>query len=214
MTMRRQVTREEAPDVPAAMVKATPRAGRKRKVWSLVETRQQEHDVDSLLAQGLSTNQIVIHMRKAHGVGEQRTSILLNRTRQRWAQEDEVARASNKSAAIRRITRRVNDLDTRLQLDAKSDPKAKMKPGDVTLMHAALHKWEALRADLEGTRAPVKVEMDVQVSAAILTVIAQMTPEEVQEELAAQEELESKARAYDALTTHGETVHDGGKAAE
>ena len=80
--------------------------------------------------------------------------------------------------------------------------------------HAAVAKYESLIADFQGTREAIKIDVDVRASQACLTVIAGLSPEEVQGYLAkykenvrlANEMREMQAKALPAKTAPGHTV--------
>lgn len=174
-----------------------------RRTFTPDEVRAQESAVEQLLVQGVTNRQVALTMRKQFDVGEARTRTLINRTHQRWEAESELGRASRKEATVRRISRRIVSLDQRLQGQRGEHGEVVVapvtKPGEIAAIHGALHKWESLLAEVEGTLAPVKVEVSVQVSQAILQIIATMTPEEVSQAMSALDEQERKAKLFDAV---------------
>lgn len=162
-----------------------------RIIWGLEETQRQIYTLEGLLVQGASPSQCIRIMREKHpGVGSARTQKLTDRIHQQWAREDEEARASNRASAERRIKRMQG-----IAAGRRDEQGEWIEPPD----HAAFARYESLLHDLQGIREPVKINLDIQVSAAVMHLIASMSASDVQEALAEIQELERKATAYTAL---------------
>ena len=166
-----------------------------RRIWTRAEAEAQERDVETLLAGATTDAQVISALRQRHQVGAVRTKSLMARVRARWAREDEERSSSNRSEAIRRAKRMLRQVLERLN---PPDPKHAPSTGDLVRLHSTAHKWETHLADLQGTKAPLRLELDLQVSQAILQVIATMDADEVAEELAQQRALEQQAAAFRA----------------
>ena len=173
--------------------------------WGLAATRQQLRVVEQLMMVGMAAPAIVRamqqqeqqqHERFACGVG--RTALLMRRVREQWGQEDEGARPVAKAAAVRRILRYIQA--------AQGERRPANEGGGyrVNPNWSAVARFEALLADIQGTRAPIEVNVDVRVGQAAMVVLANMTSEQLAERLAAARErrmLAERARAIDTVGT-------------
>ena len=90
----------------------------------------------------------------------------------------------NKAAAARRLLRYIRQA----QGDGTRKPD-----------FATLAKFEGLLADLQGTRAPLEIAVDVRVGEAVKAVIAGMTAEQLNERLAAARERRALAESAQKL---------------
>lgn len=152
---------------------ATARAGVKR--WSPGEAREHLIFVESLLAQPqLTERQRQVACFKKFGFGLGRLRDLSVRVRSSWEKEDAHLRMQRKAEQTRRIYRHLAGA----QGQRNDDGTWKVKPN-----WSAVAKFEDLLADLHGTREPLKIDIDVRASEAVMLVIAQMTPAQVQARL-------------------------------
>ena len=158
-----------------------------KKRYSIVEVREQLRAVEGLLIQGATHGQIVRAMKKfAVPCGEKRATNLIERIKTQWAQEDDAVRAVKKAAAERRLIQHIEN--------AKGDVA-----DDGTYKNAnfqAIGRFEQLLADLQGTREPVKVQLDLQVSVAVAQLVATYTPEQVTRAITEMAQLERDAELW------------------
>ena len=174
-----------------------PKRGQK---YTLAEVELQMSVVEQLVLATQSRPAITKAMRERFGVGSLRVLRLVARVQERWKQEDQEARPAYRAAAMRRIERYI----AQARGERAPDGTWRTKPD-----YPALARFESLLADIQGTRAPVQVDVsvDVRVSASLQAVIASLTPEQCAERLAAARErraLAERQRASDrALGTGG-----------
>jgi hypothetical protein len=170
----------------------------KRVRYTLEETRQHTLDIEQLLPHS-QVSAIVRAMRAKYGVSRMRVERIAREIKDRWVREDEASGAlqENRAAAIRRI-------DGYLALArGRRDPQNPAawveKPN-----HGALARYETLKANLQGTFAPLKVDVEYRVSASIQHVVANLTAEQVAGYLAKQREMRELAERAKLLLPPGE----------
>lgn len=151
-----------------------------RKAWTVAEAREQMKLVEQMHLQGWSIAQMLeaVHEHAerhptltAFPFGKARLITLKNRVEQNWKTEDDQRRPTWKSAAIRRIERRIRLLDAKLQSLPNADAGTKI--------HGALQGWEQRLARIQGTEEAMKIDVDVRVSQSIAGVIMNLTPDQV-----------------------------------
>lgn len=164
-----------------------------RRVWTLEETRKQELAVEQLLLAGYNPPSIPSTLRKqedpALHIGKARTRTIVNRVRAQWAKHDAEVRPTNRAMQERRLLKCIRDA---------SGFKDKNGRWIERPNHNALVGYEKLLADLQGTREPVRVDVNVQVNETILHVISGMGAEQVAASLARIRERDEMAAAYRA----------------
>lgn len=151
------------------------------KKYGPAETREHTQAIDSLLIQGHTENAIVKHMADVFHVGRQRTRRLIQRVHAEWQKIDAETRKHERSAQIRRLKRCIRD--------TKDPNTGKVLPK----MDRANHAYEELLAKIAGTNAPIEMNVNVQVSDALLGVINALDEDSVQSML--DEYYETKALA-------------------
>lgn len=172
-----------APPAPPPATKTT---------WTRQEIAEQEERVEAGLVRAASVNQIAETLRTEHGVGRRRTLQLIARIRERWSRETESTRAYTRDEQIRRVRLYIQRLQGRPKI-----VNGEMKGWDEPPNYHMLHKWESLLADLEGNKEPLKINVDVRYTEAMLSVMAGVTGEDLLRLAQEQREIEAKARAFD-----------------
>jgi hypothetical protein len=180
---------------------STREAGQQREMPKLsgvdIRVRQEARTtLEVMYAQRYPKQEIIRTMRERYGLRKMAVYTMLDRVRASWAEQSEEERASNKAAQEIRLNQDLRRLRVRM-----ADQKAASKPNDRELaaLSGAVYRLESLLADIQGTREPIKVDVDIKVSQAIFTMIGTMGAEEVARELAYYEEIERRAQAYQAM---------------
>jgi hypothetical protein len=165
---------------------------KQKVVFSVFEVRKQVAAIEHMMTLGRTQGQIVRWMKneaEENGVpscGWHRTINIIERVKAKWEAEDEQLRPIKKAAAIRRLMVHIDNAKGKLDEDGRY-PEANF---------AAIAKFESQLADLEGTRAPVKVDVNVQVQQSVAMVLSAMTPDQMQKALNEQLEMERDAQAF------------------
>lgn len=175
--------------VPAEVEHVLPDPGSRQRRWTPEETREQMAFVEQVMLErpDLTPRRRAILCHQKFGIGAKRVEGLVSRVRQAWESEDTELRAKKKSEQGRRILRHLS------AAKGEKDERGawKTKPN-----WPAVAKFEELYASLYGTRDPIKVSVDVRMSEALIVAIAQMTPEELMEEVEAYNREVELAEAY------------------
>lgn len=143
------------------------------------------------LARGASDANIVRLARRPWangglGVGMARTKTLLRKVRGDLQRDFETRKATAKAEQSERL----RELLVRLSENAVDVPRRQVgKDGKVTVTYvrqtrvpwSSIVRTEELLADVEGTRDPIRVEHDVRLRASIMGVIANLTPERMEQ---------------------------------
>jgi hypothetical protein len=108
--------------------------------------------------------------------------------RERWVAEDKAQIEKWKAEAQRRIFTGMADARTQL----KDKPQA---------MHATLLRYEDQLAKIQGTYAPVKIDIDVTVSQHLVGVVANLTADQVMEHINDWSETQRLASEYKRLSS-------------
>lgn len=189
------MARRKAPaaEQETALVEAPPAENEVRPRGSFVrytaaEKRAQRSLVESLMIDGWTESMIFVRMRK-DGVGSTRTRVVIEQIRERWRTEDENKRPQHRAAAIRRISRNLRAAEGRQNEDGAWVVMPNMQA------YVAL---ERLLTDIQGTREPIQVNVNVEYTQAISNVIAELTPDEVERMLEASKERLRLSEAYKA----------------
>lgn len=174
-----------------------PRLGVKPKVWSVTEQRQQRDLAEALLSTAQGT--------EAYATKQLAKQLHLTFTRARrvvrevldaWNQKREGTKAVEdaRSQAIARVRSML--VHARGTPKVVDDPLTGGRKQDGWLVepdHRATAKYEEILMRLEGTDQPIKVDVNVRVSAALEGVIANLTPQQVERFVARRRELERLA---------------------
>ena len=179
-----------------AAVLAVPVAARTSRFYTWAETRTQMSAIEQLMLRPESEHAIASLCKQQFGIGGGRTQQLMQRIRDRWTSEDSAARPAWKSAQIRRLQRMIKAATGYVE-NGKWVEK---------LNHVALAKYEELLASIQGTKDPLKIELDMQVSETALHVIADLTPEEVAHFVERNLENKRMAEEYRALLAAKESA--------
>lgn len=156
------------------MREVVPNPPRLKKTYSPDEVREQVAFVESLLCHPESTErQRQLACTKRFGFGLGRMRMLVARVREQWEKEDAHLRQQRKAEQSRRLYRYIGNAASTTD----------QKGNTVRPNWAAVARFEELLADLHGTREPIKIDVDTRASEAVMLVIAQMTPEQVQARL-------------------------------
>jgi len=188
--------------------------GKPGKKWLPEETAKQLQIVEGFMVQGYGPTQIKTALTSAKlGCGVPRIRVLMDRVRDRWQKEDQAARATWKTAQIRRLHGHLKKVTTEVPgRDEVKDKEGKVISPAVKGTKAnwqAAVAIESLLADIQGTREPIQVNVDVRVTEAMLAVIGQLPPEEMQEWVAEYEEqaaLAARARELGLNPVQGQVV--------
>jgi len=154
--------------------------------WSAAESHHQSELIEDLM-----TRMGVFTISKLQGACEQkfgrrpsasRVNKLIKAIQARWATEDAENRPSIKAQSIRRVYDHIRRARGHEGRPGQGTPG---QPGYVAPVSPSAPKWSAiarfeeLLADFQGTREPLRVSLEVQMTEALMNVIASMTPEQV-----------------------------------
>jgi hypothetical protein len=144
--------------------------------WTREEADAQEAFIENMLLErpDYTEDKRAEVVREKFGIGKGRLRTLTERVRSRWEKDDSKLRMQRKAEQARRLLRHMSKAQG--QRDRQGNWVEKPN-------WSAVAKFEALYADLCGTREAIKIDIDVRMSEALTMVIAQMTPEQVQEQL-------------------------------
>jgi hypothetical protein len=165
-----------------------PRDGHHR-MWTSTETAVHEAMIEQLMLGTHSPRSIERAMRERYDLGANRTGRLIERVRRRWLDEGKEAMPSNKEAQIRRLERYIQ------LAQGVRRPEAEGGGWKVRPEWSAIGKFEALLADLLGTRAPIEIAVSARISTTAMNIISSLSPEELTARL-------DRARERKALAQH------------
>jgi hypothetical protein len=169
--------------------------------WSRLETIQQTEVVRELVLQFASTTQMTAALRERWPlVGKGRAEKLKRRILDEWVQREDPERDRNRQRTIHAVQRAITQIEARMR-----GRRALDKDGKLVMLDNSTNEWlqlSKLRRDyvellttLEGTKAPEQVDVNinanVQVSASLVSVIAEMNdPEQMQQFMEMAEKLD------------------------
>lgn len=191
-----------------ALPDEAPREDKQFSKYTTAETEQHIALCEQLMLGTHSTVSIVAAMRERFGLRKGRVRWLMERARQKWQEEDQAARPSNRAAQIRRIERYLQQARGERKPQTSAERAAGIPAGWVTRPDwPAVFRFESLLADVMGTKAPtqVAVTVDQRVTSNLQIVIASLTPEQVAERLLAARERRQKAEQLDRLIGQGQS---------
>lgn len=160
-----------------------------RNVYTKAETEQQIIFLEELLSnpQVYSDTQRRQLMKQRFQIGMTRYKKVYFLLQERWKQRDtEQDRDAKRRAQIARLHKELAWASGRRD---PQDPTKWIEKPDF----AAIRSFEALLAELEGTREPIKVDIDVRMTTSVVNVMANLSPEQVAELVAEQDERERLA---------------------
>lgn len=143
----------------------------KGHLWPAVQVEQHMAAIESLLLSTYSQTAIARTMTQRFGLKKTRVEDLIKRVKARWLAEDVEARPTNKSSQVRRLLGYIANARGERNDDGRG---WKVQPN-----YQALRAFESLLADVQGTKAPIEINVDVRVGQALREVISNMTPEQL-----------------------------------
>jgi len=149
----------------------------RKRVYTIAETQEQEAFVFNGIISGQLDRYIFRAFHHKFGCNRGRYNTLHARMMQVLAEDHTEKLKTAKVEAIQRIKRDLAQLRVERQNMAQPDTKA------IARHSAEILKYEQFLADLTGAREPIKVEMNVQIRESLTAVIANMTPEMMNERL-------------------------------
>lgn len=154
---------------------------RRGVVISVAARRERMNAIEQLMVAGVSMTRIEDMCRDKFQMTKGKVRTYADLVRTRWAEEERANRPSNKAQAIRRCLGHI--------AEARRDKN-----------WAAVAQLEKHLADLQGTREPVEVNLniDATVTEAALHVVANLTPERRAALIAEQRALRALAAAHRA----------------
>lgn len=135
------------------------------RTWTAEEVREQERAIGVLLTNAVDTHGIVTALRNKWGIGHGRAHKLIERVRRQWIEDSQTNSYANKVEAERRL------------LDGIKRAREAGK-------WSAVASFERTLANIQGTLEPMRIDVNVRQSGAIVEIMASMTGEEL-EQLAA-----------------------------
>jgi len=140
----------------------------------------------------LTPRQIHAAISKDFGpVSLKRVNTYITRVHESWKSQDDEQRPHRKAETSRRIFEHIQKLNEELLDD-------KLTIANRVAIRRTIIAFENLFADVEDTRAPIKVEVDVKVRQSLTAVITALPPETMQEYLHEYQENVRLAAAYRA----------------
>jgi hypothetical protein len=163
-----------------------------RRVYTFQEAQAQQAFVEMCLMKRLTSRKIQIEMNKQfQSISLGRVTTLITRVRQSWKDQDDEQRPHRKAETSRRIFEHIMKINEELN-------QPDLTISERVVLRRTLISFENLFADVEDTRAPMKVEVDVKVRQSLSAVITALPPETMQEYLAEYQENIRLAAAYRA----------------
>jgi len=172
--------REKSKAALKTLIKEPIEAKARGKRWSPAEVNLHLATIESMLLNSYGITTIRRVMRERFGVGSVRTNVLSQRVRDLWINEDAESRPLNKAAAARRFLRYIRQA----QGDETHRPD-----------FSTLAKFESLLADVQGTRAPLEINVDVRLGEAAKLVIAGLSAQQLNDRLEAVRERRALAES-------------------
>ena len=183
------VRRPKTPEPTEENAKHLRRGNPSRPVYTKYETEQQLLFLEELVSnpQVYSDGQRKQLMHQRFQIGRGRYQKLYRLLQERWKQRDsEQDRDAKRRAQIARLHKEL------AWASGKRDPR---NP-NVWLEQpnfSAMAKFEAMLMELEGTREPIKIDIDMRMTTSVVNVMANLTPEQVAELVAEVDENERLA---------------------
>lgn len=162
-----------------------PKPGTYKRVVTPSDRAKRETLIEELWFQCVDERRIIAIAKRELDIGPTATRVVLARVRERCQREHEENRVAWKHQAVERISREIRD--------AKKESA-----------WGAVASFERLLADIQGTREPLRVDVNVAVNQAVVHVIGSMSAEQMQLLLEEYNEMERRAKA---LPVHAEVTH-------
>lgn len=156
-----------------AVAKALPPDDRKRRSVSKAEHERRHLLIQQMLIRGGTARQIEIACREQFHITAIRTQQIIARVRERWSADEHAERPHWKQEQMLRIRQAM-----RMALDGERDqdnPKRYVRKPDLNVYR----QLESLLADIQGTKAAIKVDLNQNVNVALVQVMGSMTNDEV-----------------------------------
>jgi len=164
-----------------------PRTFEPNSHYSLAETQLQERVVEELILKCVPTSQwrvmanAILTKENARTISIHRIQKLSKRIQQRWQEDDKRNSTSLRTKAVRRIESAI----ARAESELKDQPRA---------LHQTHARYYTLLSHIQGTQAPIQIDVQHTVSVTVQALIAQMSPEQIQQKLDAHAETERLAQ--------------------
>lgn len=155
--------------------------------YTLAEVQKHETVVEQLYLRGYTKTRILRDASVGLGISVARVRKLLARIQERHIAEDADQRAGWKSAQIRRVHESLREARGYNSLTGQRDR---------TPNHTAIARYEEILARIQGTYAPVEIDMNVQYTQALMNVIVHTEPEELARIVTEERERKRLADAY------------------
>lgn len=135
-----------------------------RSRYTVEEVKRQVDFVEGLMVLGVSSSAIVVQASRPPGatpgtgglgVSQSRVRVLIERIKVRWEEEDAARSMSRRSEAVRRAMRQIQNCQGRR--DPRNPTQWLEKPN-----HSAILGYERHIAQLQGTYAPIQIDVNVQ----------------------------------------------------
>lgn len=140
----------------------------------LTKTASIDRFIETLVIKGASKMSIEDECKSRFGVGPVAVSSSLKRIADRWSKEEEERRPLWKMAQVSRINEHINDAKSKGKWDA-------------------IARLENLLSDITGTKEPIKIQISHQITVAMMSVIGNLTEEEIASMVKEQRQLEKDA---------------------
>jgi len=188
----------------------------RKVVYSVEEVRRQLDFIEGLMTLGASTSAILAQASKpvglagGHGglgITAYRANRVIQRIQARWEEEDRERSKSRRTEASRRILRQIQNCQGRR--DPHNPTVWIEKPN-----HVAIVRYEELLSKLQGTQAPIEIDLNVQHSETLVATFARYSVEHLQalhakaqaKKRLAAAYLEEHPEAREAIEAEGVTV--------
>jgi len=168
--------------------------------WTVDETRKHVEVIEGLMVLGAGSTQIVNQVTRpvaqgGLGIGPSRARSLIARIQDRWEEEDRKASRRRRGEQTRRLMRYIQACQGRR--DPQNPTQWLEKPN-----HQALARYEKQLALIQGTEAPVQVDLQVQHSESLAAVFSRYSLDALK--AMRERALERKALAEAYLKEHPE----------
>jgi hypothetical protein len=159
---------------------------------SAAERQERSEAVERLLIAGVSPLRIKALVYERFGMSDGAVHGVVERVRERWRREEADSRATYKATAMRRLYGHIAEARA-----SKHWP--------------AVAQLERLLAEMQGTREPVEVAMNITATLgeSAARVVAQLTPEKMAALIAEQRQLRALAAGRQVIETTGVEVQRG-----
>lgn len=169
----------------AKAVAAQSRTRGYKLTFSGEEVKHQTETIEALMVAGIQHTKIVSSVARpiapgTNGLGITKTRALklIGRIDAKWAHEDLERRATWKSTVMRRILGQIQACQGKRGRADPNNPESPIvwieKPN-----HSAIIRYENLLADIQGTREPLQVDVNVQVAESLVAVFSNYSLEKL-----------------------------------